>query len=90
MAGSPNLVVIRHARQAPPQRSPHRRGRLTPDHLLAADPRGRTVCGAEPGAHDLTNREARTKAGRLWLTCSSCLAATDPTNPPSQEDHHHG
>lgn len=90
MAGTPNLVAIRHARLAPPRRSPHRVGRLTPDHLLDADPRGRTCCGAEPGAYDLSNREARTKSGRRWLTCPDCLALTDPTNPPSQEDTSHG
>lgn len=77
MAGQPNLVAIRHAQQAPPRRSPHRAGRLTPDSLLDRDPRGRTVCGAEPGAHDLSNREARTKSAGRWLTCPACVAALD-------------
>lgn len=76
MAGTPNLVIIRHARQAPPRRSPHRVGRLTPDHVLDRDPRSRTVCGADPGTADLSNREARTKTGRRWLTCPDCLEAT--------------
>lgn len=73
----PNLVAIRHARQAPPKRSPYRAGRLTPDSLLDRDPRGRTVCGAEPGTFDLSNREARSKSGRRWLTCSSCVEVLD-------------
>lgn len=77
MTGTPNLVALRHARQAPPARSPHRRGRLTPDHLLDADPRGRTLCGAEAGGFDLSNREARSKAGGAWLTCPACVATVE-------------
>lgn len=82
MAGTPNLVLIRHARLAPPRRSPHRVGRLTPGHLLDADPRSRTVCGAEPGPADLSNREARTKSAGRWLTCEACREALNPTTDP--------
>lgn len=74
MSGTPNLVLIRHARLAPPRRSPHRVGRLTPDHVIDADPRGRTMCGAEPGTADLSNREARSKSAGRWLTCPDCRA----------------
>ncbi len=72
---TPNLVIIRHARQAPPRRSPHRVGCLTPDHVLDRDPRSRTVCGAEPGTADLSSREARSKSAGRWLTCPACQAA---------------
>lgn len=77
MSSPVNLVVIRHARLRPPRRSPHRVGRLTPDSLLENDPRGRTLCGAEPGSHDLDARGARTREGRKWVTCPDCSAAID-------------
>lgn len=83
MAGTPNLVAIRHGRLAPPRRSPHRTGRLTPGHVLDADPRGRTLCGAEPGYHDLSNSEARSKAGAKWLTCAACREVLELEAAPS-------
>lgn len=68
---------LAHARLRSWKRSPHRQGRLTPENVLERDPARRTVCGAEPTDRDLSNRQARTKAGRPYLTCPDCAAALD-------------
>lgn len=68
---------VTHARLAGARRSPHRVGRITPDHVLDRDPARRTVCGAAPTDRDLSNRQARSKSGRPYLTCADCAAELD-------------
>jgi hypothetical protein len=76
-------MTLRHVRQRPDRRSPHRTGRLTRDAAMDNDPRGRTLCGAEPTTNDLDNRTGRSKAGRTWVTCPGCIEAINP--PPTEE-----
>ena len=68
---------VRHVRRRPARRSPHRAGRITPDNVLDADPRRRTLCGDEPTSDDLAHRSARTRAGREWITCPACAELVD-------------
>lgn len=73
---APVVDTLRHVRQRP-GRNPHRPGRITPDNVLDADPRRRTLCGAEPTSDDLAHRDARTRAGREWITCPACADLID-------------
>jgi hypothetical protein len=70
-------VSVVHARQPGPRRSPHRTGRITPDHILDRDPRRLTLCGAEPTDRDLANYQARWKNTRPYQTCRDCAALID-------------
>lgn len=77
--------MIRHVRRKPPKRSPHRAGRITPDHVLDRDPRGFTLCGAEATTDDVDHRTGGTKSYAAWLAdgradqaCSECMAIRNP------------
>lgn len=77
------LVV--HARMAPARTTRHHTGRMTPLTGGDNDPRGWTVCGADPTDRDLSNRSARSAAHRHHLTCEACLQILDGEIRPCRD-----
>ena len=66
------------------RRGEHRRlgldaaGQIRPHRVdPERDPRGQTLCGADPTDRDLNWRTGHAKSGRVWITCADCLARVD-------------
>lgn len=65
-------MSVAHIRRRGPRWSPHRPGRITPENVLAADPRRRTLCGAEP-----TDRDYSFRAGVRTLALDLCIECAE-------------